>query len=84
MKFSSAISHGLVFVGIGLTLIGTLGCEVEYGAPKTAPGEPETERQLFPPSSAVEDLKKDVKPPVVVKPNTTSPRVDTTPAPNRE
>lgn len=64
MKAAIFRAHNLLpLAAIGLTLAVAPGCESEQPTAKIEP-------RVSVPAGPVEDLKKDVKPPVVVKPST--------------
>ena len=77
MRAISCIRDGFVNVGFGAALILAAGCYAEPSTPQSEPKAP-------PASRAIEDLKKDLKPPVVIKPNV-PPTTDALPVvPKRE
>jgi hypothetical protein len=77
MRRASIIRDRFVRVGLGVTVVLTPGCD---GSPPTSKTEPDASST----SRTVEDLKKDLRPPVVIKPNV-PPKSDTVPvAPKRE
>ena len=62
MTITIAIRHKLALFGLGAALVLAAGCDAEQTTFRTEPGsEPAT--RVF------EDLKKDLKPPVVIKPD---------------
>ena len=62
MTVANAIRHKLARFGLGAVLVLEAGCNAEQPPFRTKPGG-------VPATGAFEDLKKDVKPPVVIKPN---------------
>jgi hypothetical protein len=69
--------HAFVLLVMGFVLVGASGCDGDQSTAKIEP-------KYSPPKQTVEDLKKDIKPPVVVKPGTPA-TTDTTPVtPKRE
>jgi hypothetical protein len=83
MKLVFGIQHALALVGLGIALTVASGCESGQTTTPATPNAPTVEPKVAPSTGAVDDLKKDVKPPVVVKPD--SPRAtDGAPAPKHE
>ena len=71
------IQNGFALLGLGAALIVANGCEAEQPAVKIEPSTPPSARPLV-------DIKKDLTPPVVVKPSA-PPTTSTVPiAPKRE
>jgi len=62
MTVTTAIRHKLTLCGLGAALALAAGCNAEQPTFRTEPGS-------VPATRVIEDLKKDLKPPVVVKPN---------------
>ena len=83
MKLVFGIQHTLALVGLGMALTVASGCESDQTTTPATPNAPTVEPKVSPSNGAVEDLKKDIKPPVVVKPST-PPVTDGAPAPKRE
>ena len=83
MKATFALPQSFVVAAIGLAVVAAPGCEGDRATSALSPGAPTIQPKVSPSKGAVEDLKKDLRPPVVVKPNT-APSVETIPAPKHE
>jgi hypothetical protein len=83
MKLVYGIYHTLSLVGLGIALTVASGCDSGQTTTPATPNAPTVEPKVAPSSGAVDDLKKDVKPPVVVKPSS-PPATDSVPAPKHE
>ena len=87
MKVIFGIHHLVALPALGLALLGAAGCEGDHST-ATATIEPDgsarIEPKYSPPKQSVEDLKKDIKPPVVVKPGAPAGSAVTPPSPNPE
>jgi hypothetical protein len=70
MKLFFGIQQTVALVGLGMALTLTSGCGSDQTTTTATPNAPTIEPKVSPSNGAVEDLKKDVKPPVVVKPST--------------
>jgi hypothetical protein len=64
MTTTSVIRHKSALFGLAAALVLAAGCDTEQPTLRTEPAG-------VPASRAIEDLKKDLKPPVVIKPSIT-------------
>jgi hypothetical protein len=64
MTTTTVIRHKLALFGLAAGLVLVAGCDAGQPTLKTEPGG-------VPAARAIEDLKKDLKPPVVIKPDIT-------------
>jgi hypothetical protein len=71
MRLVFGIQHTLALVGLGMALTVASGCGSDQTTTTATPNAPTVEPKVAPSKDDVEDLKKDVKPPVVIKPSTT-------------
>jgi len=79
------IRHLVVLVGLGIALPGASGCDDDHPTATIEPdGSARVEPRYSPPNKPVEDLKKDVKPPVVVKPSVSAGDATIPASPKRE
>jgi len=56
------IRNRFALVSLGAAMVHCIGCNADVSTPGTAPGRASVRRQ-------VEEVEKDLKPPVVIKPN---------------
>ena len=83
MKLVHIIRRALALTAMGIVITSVSGCDSDQTATPVTPNSPTIEPKLSPPKGAVEDLKKDIKPPVVVKPDS-APVTGDAPAPKHE
>jgi hypothetical protein len=85
MKVIFGIRHLFAVLGLGTVLLGTSGCDGDHSNVTIEPdGSAKVEPRYTPPNHPVDDLKKDVKPPVVVKPTAPAGDATTPVSPKRE
>lgn len=85
MKVIFGIRQLVVLLGLGIALLGASGCEGDHSTVTMGPdGSAKVEPKYSPPKQSVEDLKKDVKPPVVVKPSVSAGDATIPASPKRE
>jgi hypothetical protein len=85
MKVIFGIRHLFALLGLGIVLLGTSGCEGNHSNVTIEPdGSAKVEPRYSPPNQSVEDLKRDVKPPVVVKPSASASDATIPASPKRE
>lgn len=85
MKVIFGIRQLVVLLGLGIALLGASGCEGDHSTVTMGPdGSAKVEPKYSPPNKPAEDLKKDIKPPVVIKPDTPDTSATIPASPKRE